>query len=162
MKSKKNQNRYHRKKEFRFKDIVTKTKSGKSKIIKHPAYIFLESGELFIYVTLTHSKEIKNVVLIELRKNPNPNDNKKSYYVAETKEDYKINFGNRILNWKMTAEDDKEIRGLINKKDDSAAWTKVQLLVAGGLSSFESSLYLYLNKKINLFQQKKIAPPDSK
>ena len=121
MKTKQNHSRYRRKKEFRYKDVETTTKNGKTKIIKHPAYIFLEKGKIFIYVTLTHSKKINDVVLIELRENPNPNDNKSSYYVAEVKEDYKNKFGSRILNWKMTYEDDKEIRALIKKKDDSAA-----------------------------------------
>ena len=123
MKKKNKHSTYRRKKEFRYSDIKTITKSGKAKIIKHPAYIFLENEDLFIYVTLTHSKNVKNYLVIKLRKNPNPNDEEESYYVAKIRKDFKNNFGTRILNWEVDVEDDKDIRRLFDetKKDDSAA-----------------------------------------
>ena len=122
MKSNRKLKQFKRKKEFRYKDIEVKTKAGKIKHIKHPAFIFLEKEEMYIYVTLTHSKNVPGCIVIKLKKNPNPNDETDSYYVAEIKMDNKIKFGSRILNWKMSTDDEKEIRNFFDKiKDDSAA-----------------------------------------
>lgn len=104
-----------RKKEIRFHKIDTINMKGVKRDIFHPAYIFIEKGNVYIYVTITHSKEIEGHILIKLRKNPNPRDNNDAYYVAEIKTDTKDTFGKR-RNWKLDPLDDAEIRLLFNKK----------------------------------------------
>ena len=101
-----------KKKEFRFhKTEVTKKEKKKSKGW-HPVYVFLERGNIYIYVTLTHSDKVENMIVIKLRKNPNPHDKSDAYYVAEVKEDTKDRFGRRRDNWKMDELDDKDIRNI--------------------------------------------------
>ena len=105
-----------KKKEFRFHKI--EIVKNKSKISKgwHPAYVFLEKGNVFIYVLLTHSDSIENGIVVKLKKNPNPKDDRESYYVAEIKEDTKDRFGRRHDDWKITNEDDLAIRNLFDNK----------------------------------------------
>lgn len=113
MKSKSKKAMLKRKNEFRFHKIFNI--NGK-KLARHPAYIFLEKGNIYIYVSITHSKEIDNVVLIKLRKNPNPNDKKDAYYVAEIQMDTKDTFSANKTKWKIDELDENDIRELFNKK----------------------------------------------
>ena len=76
-----------KKKEFRYHKIPVKSTKGKIHNIRHPVYVFLEKGNIFIYVSITHSDHIDNTIVIQLRNNPNPNDKRESYWVAEIKED---------------------------------------------------------------------------
>ena len=96
-------------------NIELKNKKGKVFQLKHPVYVFLEKGNLYIYVTITHSKEVKNHLVIKLRKNPNPIDRRDAYYVTEIKADTKDTFS-RKRKWELDPLDDKEIRELFNKK----------------------------------------------
>ena len=105
-----------RKKEFRYKDIQVKGNEIKGIKIRHPAYIFLEKGNTYTYVTITHSGKIAGLTLIQLKKNPSPNDSSSAYYVAEIKVDTKDKFSRRLEGWKIDDEDDKEIRNLYEKK----------------------------------------------
>ena len=107
-----------KKKEFRFKNIEVKNNDETTKI-RHPAYIIVQKGNVYIYVTLTHSSSLEDKIVIELRKNPNPSDSKKSYYIAEIKEDLLDKFGKKLANWYADELDDKDIRQLY-KKDGSA------------------------------------------
>ena len=107
-----------KKKEFRFKNIEVKNNDEVIKI-RHPAYIIIQRGNVYIYVTLTHSSSLEDKLVIELRKNPNPSDSKKSYYIAEIKEDLLNKFGKKLENWHADELDDKDIRQLY-KKDGSA------------------------------------------
>ena len=104
-----------RKSEFRFHSVVADTKTGKKAIKGHPTFVFLQNGDIFIYVQLTHSKIIKGKVLIKLRKNPNPQDLRDSYYIEEICEDKRTNFGRNRKNWVIDEEDEKEIRKLTEK-----------------------------------------------
>ena len=114
---KKSKNAFLRKrKEFRFHKIKTKTKSGKNIKLIHPAYIFLRKGNIFIYVSITHSKTVNDYLVIELRENPNPKEKSKSYYIAEIKQDTIDNFGEIQKGWQIKSEDDQDIRELFNKK----------------------------------------------
>ena len=114
---KKNKNAIIRKKkEFRFHKIELISSNNKNSIGWHPAYVFLEKGNVFIYVSLTHSNSIKNGIVIKLKKNPNPKDNRDSFYVCEVKEDTKDRFRRRREGWSMDAEDDNAIRDLFMKK----------------------------------------------
>ena len=76
----------------------------------HPAYVFLQKGNLYIYVTITHSSNITGVMLIKLRKNPNPKDKTDSFRTKKISEDTKDRFGRRHDSWVMDETDDKEIR----------------------------------------------------
>ncbi len=97
-------------KEFRYHIVMVTTKSKKVKKIRHPAYAFLEKGNLFIYVNITHSKQVDNIELIELRKNPRPKDKKKSYRSKVFRQDTKDTFGERERGWHIDPQDDEDIR----------------------------------------------------
>ena len=114
-----------RKKEFRYHNVEKINRVGKKIKTMHPAYVFLKKGNLFIYVSITHSNNIKGQIVIQLRKNPNPKDNKKSYYVKEIRIDTKDRFGRIKENWLIDAQDDSDIREFFKetKKDDSADHT---------------------------------------
>ena len=119
MKKKSKHARYKRKNEFRFHAIK---QVGHKKIKRHPTYIFLEKGNLFIYVIITHSSKVNNYIMIKLRKNPDPKDKSDSYYVAEIKADTKDTFSANKAKWTIDPNDEKEIREMFEKtkKDDSA------------------------------------------
>ena len=120
----KKQKKTIRKNEIRLHNVKVKNKKSKEINILHPAYIFLEeNGEVFIYVTLTHSSDIDSLLTIKLRKNPNPNDDKYSYWVAEIRKDLKNSFTKMKNNWKIHELDEEAIRLFYEKnklKDDSA------------------------------------------
>lgn len=84
-----------KKNEFRYHNVVIINEFGKEIKIRHPSYVFLEKGNVYIYVSITHSKNIENYIVIELRENPNPKDKNKSFWAAEIKEDTKDRFGRR-------------------------------------------------------------------
>ena len=107
-----------KKKEFRYHKIPVKSKNGKTYEIYHPTYVFLEKGNIYIYVSITHSNHINDKIIIQLRQNPNPKDKRESYWVAKIKNDRKDTFGKREKNWKIDPQDDEDIRNL-KKKDDS-------------------------------------------
>ena len=110
---KKSKNTYSKnRKEFRFKNIEI---SNKAKM-RHPVYVFVEKGNVYFYVNLTHSKEIAGKVVIKLTKNPNPDDRANSYFIEEIHEDTKDKFGKRLLGWEMDPKDDEIIRKLYKKK----------------------------------------------
>ncbi len=116
MKQKLKKAKLKRKSEFRYHKEVVIKKNGKIIKLIHPAYIIFEKGNVFIYVSITHSNNIENMIVIKLRKNPNPNDNQPSYYIDEIKEDRKDKFGSRHKNWIIDIEDDIEIRERIKKR----------------------------------------------
>ena len=99
-------------KQFRFKIILSNNK----KLKRHPAYVFYEKGNIYFYVSITHSSEIKGKELIKLIKNPNPMDKRNAYYVVEIRKDTKDKFGKKLLNWKLDPEDDRKIRELYKKR----------------------------------------------
>ena len=105
-----------RKHEFRYYNSLVINRRGQKVKFRHPAYIFLEKGNLFIFVTITHSKTVPNKIVVELRKNPNPSDKRIAYYVADIKEDTKDRFRRRREGWSMDPEDDNAIRDLFMKK----------------------------------------------
>lgn len=105
-----------RKHEFRYYNSLVINRRGQKVKFRHPAYIFLEKGNLFIFVTITHSKTVPNKIVVELRKNPNPSDKRIAYYVADIKEDTKDKFRKRLLNWKIDKFDDEEIQKLYKKR----------------------------------------------
>ena len=101
--------------EFRYHNVDAKNKFGKRINIKHPAYVFLKKGNVYIYVTITHSSKVEDHVVIKLRKNPNPLDKKDAYYVVDVKQDTKDRFGRRHDDWRIDPEDDLDIQKLFKK-----------------------------------------------
>ena len=77
-------------------------------------------GNVYIYVPITHSSSVNDFMVIKLRKNPDPNDNRDSYYIADIRMDTKDSFSAMKKKWELDSKDDEEIRSLFNKKDDSA------------------------------------------
>lgn len=102
--------------EFRYHSVLTKNRKGKSLKISHPSYVFLEKGNVYIYVTITHSSKVEDHVVIKLRKNPNPLDKKDAYYVVDVKQDTKDRFGRRHDDWRIDPEDDLDIQKLFKNK----------------------------------------------
>lgn len=109
-KSKKNTKR---KNEFRY-HVILVNKNGRMKEIKHPAYIWQQRGNIYDYFVITHSSNIEGVILIKLRRNPNPKDNKESFYDSKPKNDIKSRFGKKKKGWKLHPLDQQEMHG--NKK----------------------------------------------
>ena len=105
-----------KKKEFRYHNVRIINKSGKQKLLRHPAYVFYEKGNVYIYVSITHSTNVDSVVLIKLRKNPNPKDKRNSFWLVEVKEDTKDRFGRRLLGWNLDERDDLDIRNNYKKR----------------------------------------------
>ena len=110
MKTKSKNQNPRNKNEFRYHDVIAKNNSGKSKVIAHPAYVFMEKGNIFVYVPITHSSNVKNTIVIKLRKNPNPKDTRDSYRVIDIKEDTKDRFSKRLKSWKIDPLDENDIR----------------------------------------------------
>ena len=106
--------------EFRYHDVIV-MRNGKKYRLRHPVYIFLKKGNLYIYVTMTHSNKVDGFIVIRLRQNPNPKDKTPSYYVADIRTDKKDKFGRREDYWIIDPQDDTDIRKLFDetKKDDS-------------------------------------------
>ena len=116
MKSKSKSLTLKKKKDFRYHNIQVLTKKGATKNIRHPTYVFYERGNIYIYMPLTHSKCVPNLVVVKLKKNPNPNDTRDSYLVVDIKEDSKSTFGKRRKKWKMSLLDDIKIRKMYKKR----------------------------------------------
>ena len=91
----------HRSRDGKSYNYYKEDKNGKITKVRHPAYIFLEKGNIWLYVTVTHSKSVDELIVVELRKNPDPNDKRKSYWVAEVKEDTKDSFVKRKTDWSI-------------------------------------------------------------
>ena len=105
-----------KKKEFRYHKIEVITKSGSKKNIWHPSYVFLEKGNVYIYVSITHSNKVKETIVIKMKRNPNPLDKRDSYWVAEIKYDTKDRFRRRRDGWSIDESDDQKIREMYKKR----------------------------------------------
>ena len=105
-----------KRKEFRYHNIEIVNSNGTITKIRHPSYVFLEKGNIYIYISITHSDNVENAIVIKLRKNPNPHDKRDSYRIAEIKEDTKDRFSKNLKKWVMDLEDDKEIREEYEKR----------------------------------------------
>ena len=116
MKKKAKKQIFKRKKEFRYHNVEIVNNNGTTTKIRHPSYVFLEKGNIYIYISITHSDNVENSIVIKLRKNPNPNDKRESYRITEIKEDTKDRFSKRLKKWVMDIEDDKDIREEYEKR----------------------------------------------
>lgn len=104
-----------KKKEIRYHSVKTIDKKGRKKSIPHPAYVFLEKDDIYIYVTITHSNHVDGMMVIKLKKNPNPKDDSDSYFVASIMQDTKDSFGKKRNGWLVDDSDDLLIRELYLK-----------------------------------------------
>ena len=118
MKKKSKNARLKRKNEFRFHKVEKKTKRGRIRKIMHPSYIFLEKGNVYIYVTITHSKEVEGYVLTKLIQNPDPSDNQDAYVVLDVRQDIKSSFGARRIGWFIVKDDENLIRKLFDDQKE--------------------------------------------
>ena len=116
MKSKSTKQVARKRKEFRYHNIEIVNENGTITKIRHPSYVFLEKGNIYIYISITHSDNVKNAIVIKLRKNPNPHDKRDSYRVTEIKEDTKDRFSKKLKKWIMDLEDDNDIREEYKKR----------------------------------------------
>lgn len=116
MKRKANKQLVRKKKEFRYHNISIVNDNGTITKIRHPSYVFLEKGNIYIYISITHSDNVENEIVIKLRKNPNPQDKRDSYRIKEIKEDTKDRFSKRLKKWIMDIEDDQDIREEYKKR----------------------------------------------
>lgn len=105
-----------KKKQFKFHKIESTKKNGKKTKFLHPAFIFLQKGNVYIFVTLTHSSSVDGKIVVKLRKNPNPNDNADSYWVAEINEDTLDQFCREKKDWKIDELDLEDIWSLYKKR----------------------------------------------
>ena len=103
-------------KEFRYHTIIVVMENGKIKKIRHPTFVFIEKGNIYIYVPITHSSKVMNLITVELRKNPNPKDSRKSYRIKEFRSDTKDRFGRKQKDWSINCEDEKDIRNEYKKR----------------------------------------------
>lgn len=115
MKSKSKKQQLRRKKEFRFHNIEIINQKGITVNSKHPTYVFLQKGNLYIAFPITHSDKIGDLKIVELSTNPNPMDSRKSYIVIEVIEDTKDRFGKKKKNWSISPEDDAILRNEYKK-----------------------------------------------
>ena len=116
MKKKSNQQKTKKKNEFRYHNVILIRSDGRKIKVRHPAYIFLEKGNLYIYVSITHSNKVENLITIKLRRNPNPQDKLDSYRIVGIKEDTKDKFGRREQDWSIDVEDEQDIRDEYKKR----------------------------------------------
>ena len=84
MKRKSKNQAARKRKEFRYHNIDIVNQNGTITRIRHPSYVFLEKGNIYIYISITHSDNVENAIVIKLRNNPNPNDKRDSYRIAES------------------------------------------------------------------------------
>ena len=122
MKKKSKNARLKRRNEFRFHKVEFKTDKGRILKIMHPSYVFLEKGNTYIYVTITHSKEVEEYTLLKLTQNPNPEDNQDAYIILDIRQDIKSSFGARRIGWLILKDDENIVRHFFNsqkEKDDS-------------------------------------------
>ena len=118
MKKKSKKARLKRKKEFRFHVVEVITRKGRKKNVRHPAYVFLEKGNLYIYVIVTHQKRVRDYMVIKLEKNPNPEDTTNAYVVMDVQKDLKSSFSERYSKWSITDKDDQLIRKFFDSVED--------------------------------------------
>ena len=122
MKKKSKNARLKRKNEFRTHKVEIITKKGRIKKIDHPVYVFLEKGNIYIYVSITHSSKVEDYIVVKLGRNPNPHDPSNAYVVLDVRCDTKSSFGGIRRGWSINEIDEKMIRNLFEgqkEKDDS-------------------------------------------
>jgi len=102
-------------KDWHFRDN-TKRKEGKNKG-KHPSLVVGENKNTYANLGLTHSQKRGHHKNIELEKNPNPKDKKKSFVRNDLQYDDKKYLKTVFKDYKKLSDKDIEkISKIINKK----------------------------------------------
>ena len=89
-----------------FKSLFTIRRKKKE---KHPQLIVDANKTSFKSMNITHSSKHGKHNNIELKKNPNPNDERKSYLRKDIIEDFKFNFSREFKNYELSDEDVDEL-----------------------------------------------------
>ena len=105
-----------KKNEFRYHSTRVKTKRRSIRLKDHPTYVFMQEEDKFKYVQITHSKKIKKKSVVKLRRNPNPDDDRDSFYIKEIFTDIVTHFGKKRDGWKIDKKDERDIRKLDKEK----------------------------------------------
>lgn len=98
-------------KESNMSQFQKRNEFRKNKKSGHPAYIFAKIGDKFVYIGLTHDDVLKSgIKCIELDKNPNPDDQEKSYAKPYTETLKENKFSKQpYKNWSFSENDRKKI-----------------------------------------------------
>lgn len=84
----------------------------------HPAYIFGKQGYYYLYISLTHSLEIKDekIKTIPLEKNPDPNAKSPAFAKPYPEKLHMRFFGNKKEGWKLSRQDLLRMESIKRKK----------------------------------------------
>ncbi len=82
----------------------------------HPEYIYKKVGNTFEFIGITHSPITRGIKNIELDKNPNPKDTKKSYIKPTPERRSQSDFHNNTLKgWKFSDNDKLKVEEIKKK-----------------------------------------------
>jgi len=79
----------------------------KNKTTGHPVHIYAKVGDEFKHIGITHSKVTQGIKNIKMEKNPDPKDDKPSYFKPKAEHQSTNKYGERKAGWKLS-EIDKE------------------------------------------------------
>ena len=91
-----------RRNEFR----INNSKKGRG----HPSYIYKKVGDEYYFIGITHSDVTHGARNIKLDKNPNPTDNRTSYFRHFATKDKISKFGKKKKGWKLSLKDKMKAR----------------------------------------------------
>lgn len=78
-----------KKNEFRYHNVVIINEFGKEIKIRHPSYVFLEKGNVYIYVSITHSENIENYIIYRIKRESKSERQKQIFLGCWNKRRYK-------------------------------------------------------------------------
>lgn len=82
----------------------------------HPAYIYAQVGNDYLYIGITHGEYTFGHKNIPLSHNPNGKDKTRAFVRGVTLRANRSAFGARLKGWSFTAQDKKIIRAIIEKR----------------------------------------------
>ena len=88
----------------------------KKKHEDHPQVIVDSNRTMFTSLEVTHSKGRKKHWNVPLNDNPNPDDEKQSYFVKKFIEDFKFNYSKAWKNYKLSDKDIEQIIEFLKTK----------------------------------------------
>lgn len=84
----------------------------KEDVDPHPTHLYAKKGDTVKYHQLTHSEQIKDsdVKNIKLSHNPNPKDKRTAYFIPKSEVGDINNFDKVKKNWILSDKDDKKMK----------------------------------------------------
>ncbi len=82
----------------------------------HPAYIYAQIGDDFMFLGITHSPITRGIKNIKLDENPNINDDSVAYIKNNPQRDRQNQFDKEKLPFKLSEQDKKKVDKIIKKK----------------------------------------------